>query len=107
MNGSQKVTQTDLCWGQKELDKVVSEEVSAEELARAKRYLIGAREIGLQRISARANSMVYSELYGLGWDEHTRYAGRVEAVTAKRVRDVARDLVRYDRAVRSLVEVGK
>ena len=51
--------------------------------------------------------MVYSELYGLGWDEHTRYAGRVEAVTAKRVRDVARDLVRYDRAVRSLVEVGK
>lgn len=107
MGTSQDKLETAEAGIKKELDKVVAEEVSAEELARAKRYLIGAHEIGLQRISARANSMVYSELYGLGWDEHTRYAGRVEAVTAKRVRDVARDLVRYDRAVRSLVEVGK
>lgn len=90
----------------KELEKVVAEEASAEELARAKRYLVGAHEIGLQRVSARASSMVFSELYGLGWDDYTRYASRIEAVTAKNVRDVARDLVRFDRAVRSLVEVG-
>jgi len=88
----------------RELEKVLETDVTPEELARAKRYLVGAHEIGLQRISSRANAMVYAELYGIGYDDYMRYAARVEAVTAKSVRDVARDLIRFDRSVRSVVE---
>lgn len=90
----------------KELAKVIDADVTAEELERAKRYLIGAHEVGLQRVSARANAMSYSELYGMGWDDHLRYAARIEAVTEKAVREVAKDLIRFDRVIRSVVEVG-
>lgn len=90
----------------KELQKVLEADVTDEELSRAKRYLIGAHEIGLQRASARATTMGYSELYGLGYDEYARYAQRVESVTKQTVRDAARELIRFDRVVRSIVAVG-
>jgi zinc protease len=90
----------------KELAKVIEADVTSEELERAKRYLIGAHEVGLQRVSARANAMSYAELYGMGWDDHLRYAARIEAVTEKAVREVAKDLIRFDRVIRSVVEVG-
>lgn len=90
----------------KELAKVLETEIPTEELERAKRYLVGAHEIGLQRASARASTMSLSELYGLGYDEYVRYAGRIETVTAKRVREVAQEIIRFDRVVRSIVEVG-
>jgi hypothetical protein len=50
--------------------------------------------------------MSYAELYGMGWDDHLRYAARIEAVTEKAVREVAKDLIRFDRVIRSVVEVG-
>lgn len=90
----------------RELNKLLEADVGDDELSRAKRYLIGAHEVGLQRISARANAMSFSELYGLGWDEHLRYAKRIEGVTKQSLREVARDLIRFDRAIRSVVEVG-
>jgi zinc protease len=90
-----------------ELKKVLDAEVSAAELDRAKRYLIGSHEIGLQRASARCSTMALNEAYGIGYDEYARYAERIQAVTARRVREVAREIIRLDASVRSIVSAQK
>jgi len=59
-------------------------------LERAKRYLVGAHEISLQRRAALASTLAFHECYGLGWDEYRRYAPAVLAVTADDVQRVAR-----------------
>jgi zinc protease len=87
----------------KELKKVLETEITAAEVERAKRYLIGSHEIGLQRASSRCSTMALNEAYGIGYDEHMRYAERIEAVTAPRIREVAREIIRLDAAVRSII----
>lgn len=62
---------------------------SAAELERAKRLLIGRRDIALQRQSARAGYMVFDELYGAGYDATFRHASAIEAVSAEEVQRVA------------------
>ncbi|MBI2378434.1 MAG: insulinase family protein [Deltaproteobacteria bacterium] len=89
----------------KELAKVLDGDVYDLELERAKRYLIGAHEIGLQRTSSRASSMAINERYGIGYDELLRYEASIQGVTKAQIRSVARDLIRLDRVVRSLVDV--
>ncbi len=86
-----------------ELNKILEEDIGEDELSRAKRYLIGSHEIALQRASARSGSMALNEAYGLGYDHHSRHAANIEAVTAKTIRDTARDLLRMDRSVRVIV----
>lgn len=76
----------------RELKKVITEEITDEELKRAKGLLIGNYEMGLQENSSRASDMTFNELYGLGYDEYKRYAGRIEAVTRE---DVLRVAQRY------------
>ncbi len=77
-----------------ELAGLLENPIPAEELERAKRYLIGTQAISLQRTSARAAAMAFSELYGLGHQAHTRYAGEIEAVSAQDVARVAREHLR-------------
>lgn len=48
-----------------EFEKLKKEVVSAEELSRAQRYLIGRHDIELQRKSAVCNSMLFDEIYGI------------------------------------------
>ncbi len=89
-----------------ELAKVLDEPVSEKELSRARRYLIGSHAIGLQRVSARCATMALNNAYGLGYDNHSGYASRIEAVTAASVQQVARDIIHLDKAVRSIVAPG-
>lgn len=86
-----------------ELEKIRQDLVTDREIGRAKRYLMGAHEISLQRASARSGTMALNEAYGLGYDEHARYSAAIEAVTAEHVREVARDIIDFDRAVRAIV----
>ncbi len=86
-----------------ELTKMLEEEVTEAELARARRYLIGSRGIGLQRASARCSNMALNEAYGIGYDDHAKYAERIVAVSAADVRRVARSIIDLDAAVRSIV----
>lgn len=90
----------------RELVKCVEAEISDEELRRAQRYLVGTHAVGLQRASARAGTMSLNALYGLGHDLDRRYPAMIEAVTPASVRRVAREVLRFDRVVRSVVEVG-
>ena len=62
------------------------EAITADELERAKSYLVGSHQIAMQRRSAVANAMAYHEAYGLGWQSWADYDDAIRAVTAGRRR---------------------
>jgi zinc protease len=72
-----------------EVDRLRRDRVSAAELSRAKRYLIGAHDASLQRRAALASYLAFDELYGLGHLAHRRYAREIEAVTPRRLQALA------------------
>ena len=74
----------------RELKKVREEGLTGDEVDRAKKYLIGNFEIGLQTNSAQANQMSLDELYGLGFDRYQRYPREIEKVTKEDVDRVAK-----------------
>ncbi|MEW5850546.1 MAG: pitrilysin family protein [Myxococcota bacterium] len=86
-----------------ELRRIQDEPVSAKELERAQRYLVGTHEIGLQKMSARAATLAFNEVYGLGYAEHARYSERILAVTAEDLRRVARQYLTLDRYTLAIV----
>jgi zinc protease len=73
-----------------ELDRIVREPPEAEELERARRFLIGNQAISLQRNGARAAVLALNTLYGLGAKEHVEYPERIKAVSRDDVLRVAR-----------------
>ena len=73
-----------------ELGRMMADPVPKAELERAKRYLVGAHEISLQRRAALASTLAFHDCYGLGWDEYRRYAPSILKVTAEDVQRVAR-----------------
>ncbi len=86
-----------------ELAKVVADGITADELERAKSYLIGSHQIAMQRRSAIANAIAYHEAYGLGW---TSWAGYDDAIKAVALGDVAAAAKAYlvpDRAITATV----
>jgi zinc protease len=87
-----------------ELQKLKVEPVGADELVRAKRYLVGTQQIGLQRNGARAATMALDACYGLGPEKHLGYANEMEAVTADEVLEVARRVLDFQKE--TLVTVG-
>lgn len=87
----------------RELKKVVTEKVTDEELKRAKSALIGGYEMGLQENMAQATDMANNELFGLGFDEHKRYAGKIEAVTADDILKTAQRYINLDAYTLSIV----
>jgi zinc protease len=80
----------------KELRKVREEGLTEEEVERAKRYLIGNFEIGLQTNGALANQMSLDELYGLGFDHYQRYPQEIQKVTREDVHQVAKKYFNLD-----------
>lgn len=75
------------------------------ELERAKRYLVGSYEIGLQSNSAQATQMGLDELYGLGYNYGPRYVAAIEGVKAKDVAQVAQQYIKLDQYLQA--EVGR
>jgi zinc protease len=75
----------------RELEKVKVEGVTEEEVDRAKKYLIGNFEIGLQTNGAQANQMSLDELYGFGFDHYQKYPQEIQKVTKEDVNRVAKN----------------
>ena len=67
--------------------------VGEEELARAKNYIVGSFEVGLQKNSAQASMAAFDELYGIGYREYREYPGKILAVTAEDVKRVAKKYI--------------
>jgi predicted Zn-dependent peptidase len=74
----------------RELKRVKEEGVTEKEVERAKRYLIGNFEIGLQTNGAQANQMSLDELYGLGFDLYQKYPEEIPKITREDVQQVVR-----------------
>src|SRR4029077_20824966 len=84
---------------EEELAKIAGTPVPKAELERAKRYLVGAHEISLQRRAALASTLAFHEAYGVGWDEDRRAAPSELAGTAHGVQRVARRFLDPKRAI--------
>jgi zinc protease len=78
--------------------------VSDDELERAKKWLIGTHEIGLQTNKAQALDMALNELYGLGYNFASEYVRKIDEVNADQVLDVARKFMNSEQYV--LIRVG-
>ncbi len=80
---------------EREIERITAESVDEAELERAKRWLIGQFESGLQRRSRVASRMVFGEVYGLGANYYLRYPERVVAVERADLLGLAKQL--FDR----------
>ena len=81
----------------KEIEEVRAHGVTVEEFDRAKKWMIGTYEIGLQSNSAYADKMMNNELFGSGYEETFREPEKIEAVTLEEVNRVARKVLHTDR----------
>ena len=70
-----------------ELERVRSSPVTADELARAKAYVLGQLSMERRTNARQARDLAFFETVGAGWDFPERYARAIEAVT---VADLAR-----------------
>jgi zinc protease len=86
-----------------ELARIRDAAPSAEELERAKSYLIGSHQIAMQRRAAIANAIAYHEAYGLGWQSWAAYDDAIRAVSAADVLAAAHTYLRVDRAITATV----
>jgi zinc protease len=73
-----------------QLQRVREEKVSAEELERAKNYVVGSYDLSIQTNSSQASLMALFERYGLGYDSFLTYPEKIQKVTAGQVRKAAR-----------------
>ena len=81
--------------------------VGEEELARARNYIVGSFEIGLQRNSAQASMAAFDELYGIGSREYREYPEKILAVTAEDVRRVAKKYINPEVFAVAVVKPGE
>ena len=86
-----------------EIRDVAEKGVTADELARAQRYLVGVHAIGLQRKSALAAALAFHEAYGQGWKAYQQYADNIMKVTAADVIRAARKYLTPEREVTAMI----
>ena len=86
-----------------ELDRVRKDGITADELDRAKRYLVGSHQIAMQRRAAIANAIAYHEAYGLGWRAWAGYDTAIGAVTPMEVAAAAQTYLQPDRTITATV----
>jgi len=83
---------------------VIKNGITKEELDRAKNYLTGIHSIEMQEYSNRAYLYSLDELYGLGYDFHSKYIGLINAVTVDDIRDVLNKYINPSHSVIAVVK---
>jgi len=86
------------------LNQVIKNGITKEELDRAKNYLTGIHSIEMQEYSNRAYLYSLDELYGLGYDFHSKYIGLINAVTVDDIRDVLNKYINPSHSVIAVVK---
>lgn len=77
---------------QAEFKKLIKEEVPEAELDRAKRYLIGQHDIGLQKKSAICNLIAFDEVYGNDYHQSLNVAEEYKKVTPEKILELSKRL---------------
>lgn len=75
-----------------EFKKLINKKVGAEELSRAKKYLIGQHDIGLQKKSALCNLIAFDEVYGNDFNQSLNIASEYNKVTQEKIIELAKRL---------------
>ena len=88
----------------KEQLQLVLNGVGEQELERAKNYIVGSFEIGLQRNSAQASMVGFDELYGIGTYEYRKFPEKILAVTVDDVERVARKYINPEAAAIAILK---
>ena len=86
-----------------ELERMVAQTITREELARAQAWLVGQHESGQQRRSRVASQLAFAAAHGLDYGRHFLYPERVAAVSAPQVLTLARRIFDPRRQVTGLV----
>jgi zinc protease len=89
-----------------QIRRIRDETVPAEEIERAKKYLIGSRVIGLQTLQARADEVFFPELYGQDLQRELAFRRRLLSVTTDQVREAALKYLDPDNYVLAVIEGG-
>lgn len=89
-----------------EVELLLTESLTAEELQRAKAKVIGQRKIGRQDLGGMATTTALDELYGLGFGYNDAEDAKIEAVTLAEVRAVAQKYLRPAAAVIAVINPG-
>ena len=87
----------------RELRKVKEEGLTEDEVERAKRYLIGNFEIGLQTNGSQANHISLDELYGIGYDHYQKYSQEIQKVSKEDVHRVAQKYFNLEAYVLAII----
>jgi zinc protease len=91
-----------------EFEKLRDQTVTAEELSRAKEYVVGTHAISQESGGALLGEMLDAWMFGGGLGELLEYDTRVRAVTADQMRDVAQKYFDPKRRVEGIVRgVGR
>jgi len=90
-----------------EITKLLDNGITKDELNRAKNYLVGNFEIGLQQNTAQAAKIAFDELYGLGWDDYKTYSDKIFAVTEQDVVNVSKKFIDLDKYTLAIVKNEK
>ena len=88
----------------REIYSIIGDPAGQEELERARNWLAGRHEIGLQTHGAKALDMALNELYGLGYDYSPQYVRKIKEVSRAQVYDAAKKFLNTSAYV--LVIVG-
>ncbi len=88
----------------REIARISQEGASAQELERAKSWLIGHYQTGLQTNSAQAMEQALNEVLGLGYNFGLRYIQKIQDITPEQVQQVAQKYLQNQPYV--LVTVG-
>ena len=86
-----------------EFAKLRTEPVTTDELARAKRYLLGMHDIRQERGGAVLGDIVDAWLFGAGLHELDEYTGKVSAVSTDDILQLAKSCFDPDRRVEGIV----
>jgi predicted Zn-dependent peptidase len=70
--------------------------VTREEFERAKKWMIGTYEIGLQSNGSYADKMVHNELFGVGYGETFAAPEKIAAVSFSDVNRLAATVLNLD-----------
>lgn len=79
--------------------KRFANDVTDEEISRAKTYLAGTHDIGLQRNGTRSMAFALDELYGKDFDRTLRYADDIDAVSKDEIVKFAKDYFNFENVV--------
>jgi len=88
-----------------EFEKLVDKKIADDELARAKKYLIGRHDIDLQRNSTIGSSLLFNELYGIDCSETFKFADRINQVSPQDVQEIAAEIFKQKAVISAVGSV--